>query len=390
MTVESSSSMQLFRQLLPLFAVIAVIFALSGIGLATVPLFIKEDLGLGATAIGITSGAQFLSAIVLRIAAGRYSDRKGSAPAVNLGLIWTAAGGLLCLFAWVLRDQPIAALGMLLTGRVVLGGGESFVMSGIQTWSLALAGTPRAAQVIGWVGTAMFSALALGAPLGGNLYQMAGFSSVGIATLLTAFCVLLITFKARSSATAQRTQRPLSGVIWHLRVETGAMALAGFAYGAMVSFSVVLFIERAWQPSWTALTAFSFSLVASRLFFGSLPDRIGGTRAAYLSLFVLAAGLAGMALPGSVWIGLFGALVSGLGYAIVYPALTREAVQRVDADSRGTALALVSASIYLTLGFGNPLLGMMADHIGTGSVFLFSAAMSVAAALILILARRPG
>lgn len=390
MPVVSASSLQLFQHLLPLFAVIAVIFVLSGIGLATVPLFIKEDLGMGATVIGITSGAQFLSAIVLRIAAGRYSDRKGSALAVNLGLIWTAIGGLLCILAWFLRDYPLAALGMLLTGRIVSGGGESFVMSGTQTWSLAVAGTPRAAQVIGWVGTAMFSALALGAPLGGYMYQMAGFSSVGIATLVTAFCVFLFTFRARSPATSPKAQPPLGGVIWRLRVETGAMALAGFAYGAMVSFSVVLFIERAWQPSWTALSAFSFTLVASRLFFGSLPDRIGGTRAAYLSLFVLAAGMAGMALPGGIWVGLLGALVSGLGYAVVYPALTREAVQRVDVESRGTALAMVSASIYVTLGLGNPLLGMMADHIGTGSVFLFSGAMSLAAALILIVARRPG
>jgi MFS family permease len=390
MTSDTATSLQLFRRLLPQFSIIAIIFTVTGVGLATVPLFIKTDLGLGATAIGVTSGAQFISAIVLRIAAGRYCDRRGSARAVRVGLVWSSLGGLMCLLAWALRDHPLAALSVLLAGRVVVGGGESYVMSGVQTWCLALAGTPRAAQVIGWVGTAMFTALALGAPLGGYLYQMAGFSSVGVVTSLTAVAMLLATQGMVSPDIRPKTQPPLRSVMWRLRVETGAMALAGFTYGAMVSFSVVLFIERAWTPSWAALTAFSFALVASRIFFGSLPDRIGGTRAAWLSLIVLAAGMVGMAVPGGAWIGLVGALVSGLGYAVVYPALTREAVQRVEPESRGTALALVSASIYVTLGLGNPLLGMMADRVGTGSVFFFSGAMSLVAALVLVIPRRDG
>jgi MFS family permease len=390
MTSDTATSLQLFRRLLPQFSIIAIIFTVTGVGLATVPLFIKTDLGLGATAIGVTSGAQFISAIVLRIAAGRYCDRRGSARAVRVGLVWSGLGGLMCLLAWALRDHPLAALSVLLAGRVVVGGGESYVMSGVQTWCLALAGTPRAAQVIGWVGTAMFTALALGAPLGGYLYQMAGFSSVGVVTSLTAVAMLLATQGMVSPDIRPKTQPPLRSVMWRLRVETGAMALAGFTYGAMVSFSVVLFIERAWTPSWAALTAFSFALVASRIFFGSLPDRIGGTRAAWLSLIVLAAGMVGMAVPGGAWIGLVGALVSGLGYAVVYPALTREAVQRVEPESRGTALALVSASIYVTLGLGNPLLGMMADRVGTGSVFFFSGAMSLVAALVLVIPRRDG
>jgi MFS family permease len=366
----------------------AIIFSVTGASLAAMPLFIKGDLGLGATTVGITSGAQFFAAIALRIAAGRYCDRKGSAQAVRIGLLWTALGGGLCVLAWVLDKQPTAAVAALLLGRIALGGGESYIMSGVQTWSLTLAGTPRAAQVIGWVGTAMFTALAVGAPLGGYLYQMAGFSSVGIVTVLAAASLLATTRRMRSPALAPRSQPSMRSVIWRLRVEISAMALTGFAYGAMISFSVVLFIERDWMPTWSALTAFSFALVAARVLFGSLPDRIGGVRAARLSLMVLAGGLAAMAAPGGIMIGLLGALVAGFGYAVVYPALSREALQRVDAESRGTAMALVSASIYLTLGLGNPLLGMMADRVGTGSVFLFSAAMSFAAAGILIAARR--
>ncbi|MFN8682381.1 MFS transporter [Paracoccus sp. P2] len=388
MTELLRSDRGLLRQLAPQFSIIAIMFTVTGIGLATIPLFIKNDLHLGATAVGVTSGAQFVAAIALRIKAGRYCDRKGSARALMVGLLWTLLGGALCGLAWMLRGHPITAAGVLLCGRIALGGGESYVMSGTQTWALALAGTARAAQVIGWVGTAMFTALALGAPLGGYLYQIMGFGGIGLVTALIALGMLIGSRRLRSPAIPVRAQPSLRGSIWRLRTETGCMALGGFSYGAMIAFSVVLFIERDWNPNWAALTAFSIALVASRLVAGGLPDRIGGAKAACVSLFVLAGGMIAMAQPGSVAMGLFGAALSGLGYAVVYPALTREAVQRVDPAARGTALALVSASIYLTLGLGNPLLGMMADRIGTASVFWFSGAMAIAAALILVLAGR--
>lgn len=388
MTPNATDGKSLLRQLLPQFSIIAIMFTITGAGLATIPLFITNDLGLGATAVGISAGAQFITAIALRINAGRFCDRRGSAKAIRIGLLLTFLGSALCLLAWVFRGQPILAAGVLLFGRIALGGGESFVMSGTQTWALALAGTGRAAQVVGWVGSAMFSALALGAPLGGYFYQIAGFWSVATATALAALCMGVVCRGLRSASILPRVQPPLRNVIWSLRVEAGCMALSGFSYGSIISFSVILFIERNWVPSWVPLTVFSVALVTSRVLFGSFPDRIGGARAAGLSSVMLAVGMLTMALPGGVIFGLVGAAISGLGYALTYPAIKREAIQRAAPEARGTAMALVSASIYLSLGVGNPVMGVLADRAGTASVFVFAGAISAVASLILFASGR--
>jgi predicted MFS family arabinose efflux permease len=55
---------------------------------------------------------------------------------------------------------------IVLLGRAVLGAAESFIITSAASWGLALVGAENAGKVIAWVGTAMFAALALGAPIG--------------------------------------------------------------------------------------------------------------------------------------------------------------------------------------------------------------------------------
>lgn len=362
-----------------------VLYVLNGINLATVPLFIAHDLALGTTAIGVASGVQFISAIAFRIHSGRFTDKRGPRTAVRLGLLGSFAGSLLCLSAVWLDKTPNLALVVLITGRVMLGGGESFGMTGLQTWALQIAGNAKAAMVIGWVGTAAFAAMAGGAPIGGILYDLAGFGPVCV---FVTVAVLTLQVPLRLMADAHvRSAAPASSVwktVKSIRLPLVAMSLAGVSYGAIITFSVPLFVERQWLPSWGALTTFSLALVAARLLLGSLPDRIGGRRAASLSLVILVLGLSLAA--GAKWqfFGLVGTAIAGLGYAVVFPSLCREAVQSVTSDSRATALSLMSAGIYTAMGLGNPLLGVMADHLGTGWVFGMAAAAAVLSALVLV------
>ena len=48
----------------------------------------------------------------------------------------------------------------------MLGTGESFVIVGAQSLGFALTGPRQAGKVISWMGTALYAALAAGAPLG--------------------------------------------------------------------------------------------------------------------------------------------------------------------------------------------------------------------------------
>src|SRR5215203_2220287 len=107
-----------------------------------------------------------------------------SAMASGSGRSWSAL--------WPGVSMPRISVIILLAGRAVLGGAESFIITGATTWGLARVGAPNAGKVIAWMGTAMFAAFAGGAPLGTALYDQGGFTAVAVATVLAPLATLLL------------------------------------------------------------------------------------------------------------------------------------------------------------------------------------------------------
>jgi predicted MFS family arabinose efflux permease len=277
---------------------------------------------------------------------------------------------------------PSVSAAILLLGRALLGGAESFIITGGVTWGLALAGPANAGKVIAWVGMAMFAALASGAPLGSALYSFGGFASIAIATAVTPLATILLV-----APLAPIPPRP--GGRSHLLKLVGAVWMPGFGsalssigFGTMIAFSSLLSVERSWNPVWLLFSAFATSLVAARLFLGHLPDRLGGARVALISVLVEATGLVLIWLaPGQI-LAAAGALLTGFGFALVYPGLGVEAVRRAPPQSRGLAMGAYTAFLDVALGFGSPALGLIAGWDGVSSVFLAAALIVLGAAVI--------
>lgn len=97
------------------------------------------------------------------------------------------------------------------------------------------------------------------------------------------------------------------------------MAFAGIGYGTMTAFAVLLFVQRGWHPAWLSFTAFAGALMVARVFFGSLPDRLGGACTAMIFIVIHSAGMALIWLSSSAWLAFIGAALAGFGYALVYP-----------------------------------------------------------------------
>jgi predicted MFS family arabinose efflux permease len=96
------------------------------------------------------------------------------------------ASGLLYLLSLDFAGSPVASVTILLIGRALLGGAESFIITGAVSWRLALVDANTAGRVIARVGMAMFAALALGAPVGTSLYAIGGFAAVALPFRATA------------------------------------------------------------------------------------------------------------------------------------------------------------------------------------------------------------
>ncbi len=148
----------------------------------------------------------------------------------------------------------------------------------------------------------------------------------------------------------------------------------------MIAFSSLLSAERNWSPVWLTFSAFAMALVVARLFFGQMPDKLGGAKVALACVFVEAAGLALIWFASGSVVAASGAALTGFGYALVYPGLGVEAVRRAPPQSRGLAMGAYTVFLDVALGFGSPVLGLLAGWTGLGSVFLASAIVVLGAA----------
>jgi predicted MFS family arabinose efflux permease len=280
--------------------------------------------------------------------------------------------GLLYLLSLGFISSPWISVIVLLIGRALLGGAESFIITGAVSWGLALAGPNNAGRVISWIGMAMFAALAFGAPIGIALYGEGGFVAVAAATTLVPLITILLVAPLSAVPPKRGAQPRLLTVARAVWMPGFGSALSSIGFGAMIGFSSLLSAERGWSPLWLAFSAFAVSLVAARLFFGHLPDKLGGAKVALICVFPEAAGLALIWLAPSLPLAACGAALTGFGYSLIYPGLGAEAVRRAPPQSRGLAMGAYTVFLDVALGFGSPALGLIAGWAGLGSVFLAS------------------
>jgi len=370
---ERSSAAPALSALLPIMGVVLVAFLVIGFAMPVLPLHVHDGLGLATFLIGLVAGCQFAAALVTRPWAGCFSDKYGPKRAVVAGLLAAVVSGLLYLLSLQFTSAPSISVAILLLGRLVLGGAESFVITGSVTWGLGLVDEQNTGRVIAWVGAAMFGAFAVGAPIGAVLYSSWGFAAIGIATTLAPLATLLLVAPVRGIAPAIQV-RPsflrVLGVVWAPGL--GA-ALSSVGFGAITAFITLLFAERGFSHGWLPYSMFAGVFIVARFLFGHLPDRLGGAKVALVCLVIETAGQALIWLAPTSSLALLGAALTGLGYSLVYPGFGVEAVLRVPADSRGLAMGAYTAFLDLALGAGGPLLGLVASGAGLGSVFLVGA-----------------
>jgi MFS family permease len=376
---KSPSQRRSSAPLLPIMAAVFVAFIVIGLAIPVLPLHVHQGLGLGTFVVGLVAGSQFAAAIFSRVWAGWHADARGAKHAVLIGLAIAAGAGIVYIFSLEFLSAPRLSVTVLLLGRALLGVGESFIITGAQTWGLAIIGVQNTGKVLAWIGSAMFAAFALGAPAGTALYASYGFIAVALATTLLPLATLLFVAPLRRVPSTSRVPTGLIKVMVAVWIPGAASALSSVGFGAITAFGALLFVARGWA-AWPAFTAFASAFILTRIFLGHLPDRFGGVKVALVCALIEAAGL------GLIWAAswfapaLTGAALIGLGYSLVYPGFGVEAVRSALAQSRGLAMGAYTAFLDVALGFGTPALGLLADLAGLGAAFVGSMVAALCAA----------
>jgi MFS family permease len=375
----------------PALAVIAALFCgylAVGLPLPVVPLFVHSKLGFSNLIVGLVIGIQFLATVLTRGYAGRITDQQGGKRAALQGAGFSALGGALYMIAALPELSSGVSLGVVVAGRLAAGLGESQFVTGCVSWSIASVGPQRAGMSMSWTGIAMFAALAIGAPVGMTLYHQWGLQAAMVACVITPMLAILIVLGATSYVSPAGHRLPFHRVIRQIWQEGLALMLQGVGVSGLTAFASLYFLARGWVHAGLVMTAFGVGFILVRVVLGHLSDRIGGFRVALYSLVIEAIGQGMLWLAPNEWVALSGALVTGLGCALVFPALGVELLKRVLPANRGSAMGGFVAFLDIAYGLAGPGAGLVAGQFGYAAVYLLGTVSALLGAA-LISARRP-
>ncbi|MGE4427559.1 MAG: MFS transporter [Solirubrobacteraceae bacterium] len=132
----------------------ALCFLAIGSHVAVMPRFVRDELGAGATAVGVAMGATAAVALLLRPWAGALSDRTGRRTPALVGAVVMAAGCALLI--------PAGSMGLVVLGRMLIGAGEAALTVVTMAWLIDAVPAHRRGRALGTYGMSIWFGIALG------------------------------------------------------------------------------------------------------------------------------------------------------------------------------------------------------------------------------------
>jgi MFS family permease len=298
-----------------------------------------------------------------------------------VGALAMAVGGALYLLA--------GSVPSLIGARLAVGAGEGAVYTAGVTWAVDLAPEDRRGLALGLFGLAVWGGLSLGPVAGELLRANVGYDSVWVLTAALPLAGAAIAMRLPEPPRAGAGERPSPlALLPRAAHRPGmALALANIGYAALAGFVILHLARRGIGGGASVFTAFAVAVFASRLVLSRVPDRAGARRTATAAGLTEALGLTIIALAHSLAAALIGAVVVGVGFSMLFPALALMVVGEVEDDRRGSAMGAFTAFFDIGVGLGGPLAGVTASLAGYPAVFFLAALAALGSAA---LAAMPG
>ena len=375
----------------PRFVAVAIAalayFTGDGILIAAVPRFVAGPLGAGNIAVGLVVGAFSVSAFFLRPWVGGLGDRRGRKPLMLIGAGLFAVSVL----GYAFSSDPVT----LAVLRLLTGAGEAFFFVGMVTAFTDMAPPHRRGEAMSLASLSLYIGIGVGPLLGELAIERLGFTGAWLLAAgagLVAIALVLPTPETGSPALSPDDEGPARRhrLVHPAGIVPGVVLLASiFGMAGFLAFVPLYALDLGMGGSRLVLLTFAGVVVAIRSVGARIPDKLGAGRATRLALTLSAIGLTVAGAWHSPTGLMLGAVVLGVGVALLTPSVFALAVERVAPQERGAVIGTTSAFLDLALGLGPMTLGFVAAGYGRPGTFLVSAVAAVAG-LVFVVATRLG
>ena len=338
------------------------------------PKFLDRSLGATPSEIGLVVGSFGWATVAIAPHAGALVDRWPLRRLMFLGALGTA-----------LTSFGLASVGevgpLLYLLRLAQAYAHALTFTAVGVAVASLAPAERLSQALGLSGASMLVMNALSPavlePIADRFGWSAAFTLAGAMSLVS--CALCLRLPAIRVGSATPSRRRVPGFLELLERPLARdfaliSAIAGLAFGTMVTFEPPLALSLGRTQVRGFFIAYAVGAISVRLGIGHLPDRLGRHRVAVVTFALYALVVASVGFV-PAWLLDAAGLGFGIAHGLFYPSLNAIAVTGVAPHEQGRILALFTGAFYL--GFAGPsLLGPLAEAAGYRAVFWVVAAVT--------------
>ncbi|CQR72971.1 Tetracycline resistance protein, class B [Sporomusa ovata DSM 2662] len=356
--------------------------------LSTLPILVLH-IGGSKLMAGLITGIYSLTAFISRLQIGPLLDRKGRTSILIAGL---------SLLLIITASYNIVAYSviLLLMLRAIHGIGWSTVTTSTSTIASDLIPAIRRSEGMGLFGISISVAMVVGPGLGLYIMEHYGYASLFILSAGFIILALITGFSAsycrrnyhstqlsneKSTNTSSKQNIKLTVIEKSALYPSFLFFIIVTTYSTIMIFLPPYASDRGITNIGAFFTVTALAMMFTRLTTGRIADRYGTAKVVVPGMFLLAIALQILSASASLPMFLFAALIYGLGYGSVQPALNALAISLAPAERRGTANATFLCAQDMGGIIGSVIWGIVAQTFGFSYIYSTSAILIVVAVI---------
>jgi len=340
-----------------------------------IPLYVRNDLGHGDAAVGVSVGVLALGAVVLRLVAGRIGDTMGR----RLLII----GGAALVAGSTLAYGAVHALWWLIAMRIVTGFGEAGFFVGAATMITDLAPVERRGEAVSYWSVAVYGGIAFGPALGDLVLGDDRYSTAFVVAAAFAGFAAIVGLFTRD-VPREHPPEPQRRLYHPAALRPGTILFLGLMPLSAFMPLLPLYVRDDVDASAGIVFAvYGVLILTVRVVGARIPDRLGARNAGLLALSFGGAGIlviTAWATPAGLYAG---TAVFAVGMSLLYPAMLLYALTGIRDSERAQVVGTFSSFFDMATAIGGAAAGLVAEFAGYRGAFGVSGLLCLSGLLLL-------